>query len=420
MSGHGVTVFVIGLVMLIAACLARVAVAQEEKAVETDQCVVCHVENELLPEDYIEDDIHMKMGLTCADCHGGDATSDDDEVAMSAEAGFVGAPAKKDLPRFCGRCHSDTDYMRRYRPRIPTDQVKQYFASLHGIRLKQGDEKVADCASCHTAHGVLAVTDSRSSVYALNVPATCNRCHGDAEYMKGYGIPTNQYNKFAKGVHGKALLEDQDVGAPACNDCHGNHGVMPPGISSVRQVCGNCHVNNMRFFTASKMGAAFEKEELHGCEECHSNHDIEKTSDAMVGTGEDAVCTDCHAAGDKGYEMAGAISALLGELTTAYADAEEKRDEVHRIGMDDVEIGFVLQEARQSLIQARTSVHTFDAELVREKTTEGTAKAREALGLAIAQIEESHVRRRGFGMATVFISLLALALFLKIRQLSDS
>jgi len=93
------------------------------------------------------------------------------------------------------------------------------------------------------------------------------------------------FEKFSQSVHGKMLLEERDTGSPACNDCHGNHGATPPGVSSISHVCGTCHVNNMQYFTASKMGETFSDQELHACEECHGNHGVQKTSDAMVGVG---------------------------------------------------------------------------------------------------------------------------------------
>jgi hypothetical protein len=336
---------------------------------------------------------------------------------MSKAAGFRGVPAKKDIPAFCGRCHSDIEFMRAYQPRIPTDQVDQYFTSVHGHRLKQGDTKVADCTSCHTAHGILPASDTRSTVHALNVPATCGHCHGDPTYMASYGIPTDQLSKFTTSVHGVALLEDQDTGAPACNDCHGNHGATPPGITSIGQVCGHCHVNNMQYFTDSRMGRAFVEEGYHGCEECHGNHGVHKTSDAMVGTGEGAVCTNCHSDGDNGFEAAGRIHAELADLDSLYTHAVTAQEEVQRIGMDDVDIAYLLQESHQSLIQARTLVHTFDPERVRSKTAEGVEKAKGALDAAAAQVKDYHVRRRGFGMATLFTTVLALALFMYIRQM---
>jgi hypothetical protein len=87
--------------------------------------------------------------------------------------------------------------------------------------------------------------------------------------------------------------------------------------------------------------------------------------------------------------------------------------------MDDVDIAFMLQDAHQNLIQARTLVHTFDDARVRTKTDEGAAKAREALAAAAAQVRDFHVRRRGFGMATLFTTILAVALFLWIRQMES-
>jgi predicted CXXCH cytochrome family protein len=392
-------------------------VSAKEPAV--DHCVACHTEDDNLPEHFLDADIHMKPGLSCAGCHGGNPAEDDQDRAMSAAAGFRGVPSKEQIPAFCGRCHSDIDFMRQYQPRIPTDQESQYASSVHGHRLKQHDQKVADCTSCHTAHGILPASDTRSTVHAMNVPATCGRCHGDAEYMAPYGIPTNQLEEFKRSVHGVALLEKEDTGAPACNDCHGNHGATPPGITSITQVCGQCHANNMRYFTESRMGRAFVEEGYHGCEECHGNHGVKKTSDSMVGNVSGAVCVDCHSEGDVGFETAGKIHASLASLSVAQENALSRQTEVQRIGMDDVDIGFLLQESHQSLIESRTLVHTFDPEKVGAKTTEGLAKANEALDLAARQIKDFHVRRRGFGMATLFTTILALALFLKIRQLDS-
>ncbi|HEU4929235.1 MAG TPA: cytochrome c3 family protein [Candidatus Krumholzibacteria bacterium] len=420
MSGRRSCAWIVTLLLcgLSAGSLAR---AQDEPAAvadaPVDHCVQCHTEEDLLPEGHLAADVHAKPGLSCAGCHGGDPTSDDQDLAMSPAAGFRGVPEKADIPAFCGRCHSDIEFMRTYQPRIPTDQESQYFTSVHGHRLKDGDSKVADCASCHSAHGILPATDTRSTVHALNVPATCGRCHGDADYMASYGIPTDQLDKFSKGVHGVALLQKQDTGAPACNDCHGNHGATPPGVTSIEQVCGHCHVNNMQFFAESRMGRAFVEKGYHGCEECHSNHQIVKTSDDMVGTHEGAVCLDCHSDGDKGFEAAGKIHAELAGLSTMYADALAAQAEVQRIGMDDVDIGFLLQDAHQSLIQARTLVHTFDPARVKPTTDEGARKATEALTVAAEQVRDFHTRRRGFGMATLFTTVLVIALFLRIRQM---
>jgi hypothetical protein len=393
------------------------AEAERPEIAGTDQCVACHFDDESMPEGWLVSDIHLQVGLSCAGCHGGDPTSDDEDEAMSEAAGFIGAPSKKEIPDVCGRCHSDISLMREYQPRIATDQVAQYLTSMHGRKLLEGDSKVADCTSCHTAHAIMPANDGRSTVYALNVPKTCDRCHGDADYMAPYGISTTQYVDYAEGVHGKALLEARDTGAPACNDCHGNHGAMPPGISSVTHVCGNCHVNNLKYFEGTRMAEAFAEEDLHGCEECHGNHAVLKTSDLMVGTTDQSVCMDCHESGDHGYMAADTISMQLASLVAAYDSATVMQHEIHRIGMDDEEMGFVLLESHQNLIQARTLVHTFDPRLVGPETDLGLAKAREAMVMAAQLEHESMTRRRGFGMATIFITVLVIALVFKIREL---
>ena len=382
-----------------------------------NQCLICHQELELMPGDFSASDVHMHAEITCAGCHGGDPLSDDQEISMSREKGFLGIPAKKDVPKFCGKCHSKIEIMRTFQPRIATDQVAQYYTSIHGKKLIEGDKNVADCVSCHTAHNIHPAKDPRSSVYALNIPNTCNKCHGDAGLMKNYNIKSNQFEEYSKSVHGVALLEKKDIGSPACNDCHGNHGAVPPGVQSVSHVCGICHVNNMEYFKHSLMGASFEKLGYHGCEQCHGNHAVAKASDEMVGVGEKSICVNCHKEGDEGYAQAIVIKNHISELNAIYDSARTKLVEVQRKGMNDIEIGFQLQDAKQALIQSRTLVHTFDSNKVDEKSGEGAKVAKEALLLANSEINEYYTRRIGFGAATLAFVLLAIALYFKIKDM---
>ncbi|NNE45378.1 MAG: hypothetical protein HKN37_01830 [Rhodothermales bacterium] len=408
----------IGLWLVAAFVPLTVATAQDvPDNLANDECVVCHVDLEALPEGFLMDNVHMKEGLSCVGCHGGDARSDDEEIAHSGN--FVGIPEATDVPQLCGNCHSDLRIMRRYQPSASTDQVSQYYTSVHGEKLQQGDLMVAECASCHTSHAILPATDGRSSVHPLNVPGMCNQCHGDADYMAGYGIRTNQYRDYAKSVHGVALLERQDTGSPACNDCHGNHGAMPPGVDAIEYVCGMCHVNNAEFFHETNMARAFNEEELHGCEECHGIHDVSKTTLEMVGVGDESVCTACHDEGDDGYRVAEEMYAQLTALVSAQDSARVLAEEVHRIGMDDLDISYLQREANQSLITARTLVHTFDPAKTGEVTTVGIETARDAVELARSEIEAFGFRRLGFGVATLFITILTVALFFKIREIES-
>lgn len=388
-----------------------------KQLLENDQCIICHKENEMLPEDFQEYDVHLQAGLSCAGCHGGDPTAEDQEKAMSPAKGFVGVPTHQAIPHFCGKCHSDIDFMRKYKPGIQTDQVRQFYTSVHGKKLKKGDRKVAECASCHTAHAIAAVADARSSVYPLNIPNTCKTCHADAEYMKPYRIPTDQFDKYARSVHGEMLLKKGDIGAPACNDCHGNHGAQPPGIESVSHICGICHVNNMNYFTDSPMAEAFAQSDLLACEQCHGYHEVKKTSDEMVGVGDSSTCTSCHEAGDKGYIAAQKMYGLIKALSKKTQLARTKLQEVKQKGMNDADILFLIQDGRQALVKTRTLIHTFDPEKIRVKTEEGQKKISEAIQLADKEIKDFHTRRKGFGIATFFIVILAIALYIKIREM---
>ena len=383
---------------------------------KVDQCFACHKEIENLPKDFSENDIHRHANLSCSSCHGGDPNSDDQDVAMSPSKGFVGVPKRKDIPKFCGKCHSNINIMRVFQPRIATDQVEQYYTSVHGKKLLAGDENVAECSSCHTAHSILPAKDPRSSVYALNVPNTCNKCHGNSSLMKNYNIPVNQLEEYSKSVHGIALLKNKDISAPACNDCHGNHGATPPGLKSISYVCGTCHVSNMEYFNVTRMAKAFEEQDFHGCEQCHGNHGVQKPNDDMIGVGKESKCIDCHSEGDKGYNVSKKIYSSLTKLKNEYDAANAKYLEVKQIGMNDVEIGFQLQDAKQALIQSRTLIHTFDSAKVGAKAKDGIDISNKASLLAQKEIDDYSTRRNGFAIATLTFLVFVIALYFKIKD----
>lgn len=410
-----ISVVVILLFML---CIS-VSAQKKEMARQTgtdDRCYACHKEIENLPKDFSENDVHLHANLACSSCHGGDPKSDDQEIAMSPAKGFIGVPKKKDIPKFCGKCHSNIDFMRAYQPRIATDQVSQYYTSLHGQKLLTGDENVAECASCHSAHKILPAKDPRSTVHKLNVPGTCNNCHGNSDLMKKYKLPSSALADYSKSVHGVALLKNKDLGAPACNDCHGNHGAMPPGITSISHVCGTCHAINMEYFNTTRMAKAFEEQDFHGCEQCHGNHAVLKPNDEMINVGKESKCVECHSSGDEGYEVSQKIYSSLTQLKKSYEAAYAKYLEVRRKGMNDVEIGFQLQDAKQALIQSRTLVHTFDSAKVGAKTSEGMLISNKASILAQKEIDEYYTRRNGFALATVAFLIFAVALYFKIKD----
>jgi len=397
-----------------------VGAANPTAALPQDSCIACHgaLEGKLAhPAKQFELDVHRRAGLSCAGCHGGDP-SDESMAAMSPARGFRGTPQKTQVPEFCARCHSDIAYMHRFNPQARADQLSQYHTSVHGKRLRQGDTKVAACVDCHGVHNMLPASDTRSPVHPSNVASTCARCHADTTYMKGYKIATDQVARYLKSVHAQALAQG-DTSAPTCATCHGNHGATPPGVSSVANVCGTCHVVFEDLFKKSPHQPAFAKMGLAGCVQCHANHEIVKPSDDWVGVGENSVCANCHEAGDKGYAAAQRMAGHLAKLKTFYQRADDILSTAERSGMEVSSAKVELGSAHEALIKARVNVHTFSDAEVGKLADQGVDISQKSYQAGVAALRERDIRRKGLGVSLLFIVLAISGLYLKIRQIES-
>jgi len=358
-------------------------------------------------------DVHAQFGLSCHDCHGGDPLEEDLELAKGRS--FKGVPSRTKIPDFCGACHSDASYMRKYHPNIRVDQLSLYWTSRHGERLKKGDQKAAVCTDCHGVHGIQAANFPKSRTFAWNIPQTCGRCHADADYMKGSGLPTDQVAEYKQGVHAAALYEKKDLSAPVCNDCHGNHGAAPPEVTSIVYVCRQCHPSAGDLFNGSPHRAAFDSLGISECEACHGNHKVVPPSDEMLAGGSADTCIQCHDAGSKEHQMGIALKQRLDEYVAAFQNVSEILRQARKKGVEVGEAEFRLQEARTALIHVRNLTHSLALSEV-EKTLNGGAEViEEVKGRGEAALQEAKFRKEGLVVATVFILLLALALYLKIR-----
>ncbi len=269
-----------GLWITIAIMILSCGSALAEGPLRSSSCMLCHgeLDDELsAPLRYWASDVHAKVDLGCEGCHGGDPSTDladDSDAAMDPAKGFQPAPTRLQVAEFCARCHSDADFMKRFNPQARVDQLAEYRTSVHGIRNQAGDATPATCIDCHGVHGIRTVSSPTSPVYAANVPETCGRCHSDKEKMAPYGIPTNQYEGYSRSMHAATLIERGDLAAPACNDCHGNHGAVPPGVKSVANVCGQCHGREANLFRQSAKKELFDEMGKGECAVCHGHHMI--------------------------------------------------------------------------------------------------------------------------------------------------
>jgi transposase-like protein len=410
-----------GLGLAGALLLALVLWPSHAGAQAADACAACHLEtgDERLaaPARSFDGDVHKAKGFGCVDCHGGDSRATGME-AMDPRKGFIGKPSHQQVIQVCGRCHSDASFMKRYNPSLRVDQVAEYATSVHGRRLRElGDPKVATCASCHPAHSIRPPSDPQSSVYPLHVADTCGRCHADGKYMASYKIPTDQVEKYKTSVHWAAMTAKGDLSAPTCNDCHGNHGAVPPGVGWVGNVCGQCHTVQGDLFRASVHARAFAQMGTPGCATCHENHAIHPPGDFMLGLGDKAVCSSCHGPDDKGGKSAVEMQARITSLRTELEKADALLGRAERAGMEVSQAQFDLNGARDDLIKARAAVHAFKVDAVTQAVEPGLTVSAKAHARGLRALEELGFRRKGLAVSLLVIFALIVGLVVKIRQL---
>jgi hypothetical protein len=344
-------------------------------------CTICHAKPEIAElvgegsaaiVEHERKGAHAAAGLSCHDCHGGnpDPALADDLEAMDdqyAAGPYVGAPGRADIPAFCGRCHSNPTIMKRFKPDARTDQEREYWTSRHGELLKTGDTNVATCTDCHGAHGIVGAGDAESAVHPQRVAETCSRCHSDPTRMAAYRLPdgrplpVDQYARWRRSVHAEFLLDREDLSAPTCNDCHGNHGATPPGVESVAFVCGQCHGREAELFRASPKADAFEAHRDYmkeagaagcagchpppspaaalgtsvtftQCTTCHGNHGIVRATVAMLGPLPPTPCDFCHERAGTGGEL---VEASEGVQRRYEASRGALLDQAGALGLDD-------------------------------------------------------------------------------------
>lgn len=398
-----------GAALLVAALPAR----PPRDAPAGGSCQECHAALSgalAAPAEAFVGDVHAQRGLGCVACHGGDARAADAEAAMAPSAGFVGVPARAEIPRLCGGCHADAELVRQFAPNLPTDQLAQYRTSQHARALARGDARAAVCTSCHEAHGVHSVADASSPVYPTRIVDTCARCHARPDG----GGPVADYRR---SVHWEAISDGENLSAPTCNDCHGSHGATPPGVDSVSNVCGQCHPRNMELYRASPHDPAFGAAGLGACEACHGNHAIVRPTDAWLGVEGPGVCGDCHASQDPGADAARDMGAALARATASLDEARGRVEAARARGMLMVAAAVKLQEAHQAVVNARTLVHAVEPARVREHTEAAVAASEAALGMAREAFEEIRYRRAGLLVAAALIGVALALVLVKVRRL---
>jgi formate dehydrogenase gamma subunit len=161
-------------------------------------CGDCHDGHTVLPPTSPESPLHFsKLAQTCGGCH--DQAARDVEEGVHGKAVAAGhreaptctdchsehriATLKSSSPLkisadVCSNCHASERLNTKYN--LPSDRVKTFFQSYHGLAAQYGSTLAANCASCHGFHRILPSSDPRSTIHPSHLVQTCGQCHPDA------------------------------------------------------------------------------------------------------------------------------------------------------------------------------------------------------------------------------------------------
>jgi hypothetical protein len=118
---------------------------------------------------------HVLAAPGCNDCHSAHAIQDHKKPQWQV-----------DVIRECGNCHKEN--------------LTTYRDTFHGQVTDLGFVRVATCASCHGAHGVLPKDNPLSKVSPANRVKTCQACHPKANANFALYEPHANKHDKASGV----------------------------------------------------------------------------------------------------------------------------------------------------------------------------------------------------------------------------
>ena len=149
---------------------------------------------------------------------------------------------------------------------------------------------------------------------------------------------------------------------------------------------------------------------------CHSNHGILHPTDAKLGTGPDGVCMQCHSPGDVCDQARAGFQSGLSQLDEAIKSADRVLGVAESSGMEVSAARLGQDQARDSLIKARVTIHSFQKDLVNQDIQAGLKIAAQNLDAGKKAMVERNRRRVGLGLSLIAIGIMLSGLWLYIKK----
>lgn len=280
-----------------------------------DDCLMCHddptltttrqgkVHSLYVKKDLLKNSVHADV--ECASCHPDAAVEEYPHPEILA-------------PVECGFCHDDAQ--------------QEFDRGIHGQALKLKALYAPDCIECHGGHEIIAPDNPRSQTYKMNIPFLCGKCHREgAPVARTYNISEhNILENYSEGIHGEGLFQRGLIVTATCNDCHGNHLVLPHtspnstiSVGNIAGTCMKCHAEIEKVHTKVIRSELWEKQPgaIPACTDCHPPHKVNVKN--IVVTISDNSCLKCH-------EQQGIHKIAGDSIVSLKVDKADLANSVHR------------------------------------------------------------------------------------------
>jgi nitrate/TMAO reductase-like tetraheme cytochrome c subunit len=190
----------------------------------------------------------------------------------------------------CLACHSQAGQTLT----LPSGEVVSTTITLEEYRLSIHGSQGFACNTCHIGytgypHDELEVETARE--YTIMKSQVCRDCH------------QGQFEQVKDSVHFE-MLQEGNLNAPVCSDCHYPHAKSEFGQSPLQlelaltsQVCAQCHNTIYIQYAQSVHGVGLFQQnstDVPTCEDCHGIHSIEDPTTAAARLASPQLCAECH------------------------------------------------------------------------------------------------------------------------------
>jgi len=306
-----------GLLILVCALWAGMvqpATAQEKKGLGNDSCLSCHGGSngkiQVANEDGEKRELYtvyagafakgVHADMECVNCH----LEINDSKAQHQKTPGETRPD-------CVQCHQklhDTAgaqkvaSQRRWMRRVG-DYIDNYKTSHHAKANSDNPDKPnASCNDCHNVHAfnVPPAGTRERTAWHLGISDLCGKCHED------------QLETWTESSHGQQIKVNHNPQAADCADCHTTHNVKKTSAKTTKLEitanCGSCHDDAYASYKATYHGQVMTLGYAHTakCYNCHGSHEIlpSKNPESMMHIDNRLeTCQSCHS-GDKGIPKA--------------------------------------------------------------------------------------------------------------------